>query len=105
VLAFNSLRNTHRPRYIDAKNHRYVLIASHFLILNLGCSLHQVVNLVDFGDFLLIDENLVFVVAKFTCPQLAVLTHHGLKHALAIEHSMALLAKYRVTSSHSTCVF
>ena len=44
------------------------------------------------------------MVAEFASPHLGVLAHHGLEHALAIEHTLALLTENWVTSGHGACV-
>jgi hypothetical protein len=72
--------------------------------LNLGCSLYEVVYLVDFRNFFFINENGILMVAKFASPQLAVLAHHGLQNALAVKHTVALFTENWVTSGHGACV-
>lgn len=44
------------------------------------------------------------MVAEFASPHLAVLAHHGLEHALAVEHTVALLTENWVTSGHGACI-
>jgi len=44
------------------------------------------------------------MVAEFASPHLAFLAHNGLEHALAVEHTVALLTENWVTSSHGACV-
>ena len=104
VLALNGLGNTHRARNINAENNRDILVATEFLVQNLGCSLNQIVDFIVGRDFFVIYEDLVVLVTELALPHFAVLSHYGLQQTVNAQYRLAFLAQYWVTCSHHTSI-
>ena len=104
VLALNGLGNTHRARNINAENNRDILVATEFLVQNLGCSLNQIVDFIVGRDFFVIYEDLVVLVTELALPHFAVLSHYGLQHTVDAQYRLAFLAQYWVTCGHHTSI-
>jgi hypothetical protein len=76
VIAFDGLGDTHWARNINAEHNGDIFVTAKFLVLNLGCSLNQIIYFIMFWDFFIIDEDLVLLVAKLTLPHSALLSHY-----------------------------